>query len=37
MLMLFSLNDTLEKFVYELMTGMERLEEYVDEEYPYIE
>ena len=26
-----------EKFVSELMTSMERLEEYADEEYPYIE
>ena len=26
-----------EKFVSELMTGMDRLEEYVDEESPYTE
>ena len=26
-----------ENFVYELMTGMDRLEEYVDEESPYTE
>ena len=26
-----------EKFVYELMTGMDRLEEYADEESPYTE
>ena len=26
-----------EKFVSELMTGMDRLEEYADEEFPYTE
>ena len=35
--MLFSLNDTTEKCVSELMTGMERLEEYAEEESPYTE
>ena len=35
--MLFSLNDHTEKFVSELMTGMERLEEYEEEESPYTE
>ena len=37
MLMLFSLNDIHREIVSELMTGMERLEEYAEEESPYIE
>ena len=37
MLMLFSLNDTQREFVSELMTCMDRLEEYVDAESLYTE
>ena len=37
MLMIFSLNDTPREFCSELMTGMDRLEEYADEESPCTE
>ena len=35
--MLFSLNDIHREIVSELITGMERLEEYTEEESPYTE